>query len=107
MPTVRVGHVLALGSAIISALLSYSSPAALIFWLAGTALAAQGQWHAHSTPNRTEANAAGPIAATVRSFILWHLAVICALQPDWWWALVVFYGVFEWVLRSRPEVGQV
>jgi 4-hydroxybenzoate polyprenyltransferase len=107
MPTVRVGHVLALGSAIISALLSYPSPVALLFWLAGTALAIHGQWYAHSTPNRTEANAAVPIAATVRSFILWHLAVIGALQPDWWWGLVVFYGVFEWVLRERPEVGQV
>jgi hypothetical protein len=99
--------VLALGSAIISALLSYPSPVALLFWLAGTALAIHGQWYAHSTPNRTEANAAVPIAATVRSFILWHLAVIGALQPDWWWGLVVFYGVFEWVLRERPEVGQV
>ncbi len=107
MATVRAGHLLALTAAIIAALLSYPNALALLFWAMGTALAIHGQWYAHTTTNQTEANAAGPISATVRSFILWHLAVICAMQPDWCWGLVAFYAVFEWVLRRRPAVGQV
>lgn len=107
MATVRVGHLLALGSAIIGGILCYPHPLALLVWALGVAVAIWGQGYAQVTKDQTEKNAAGPIAATVRSFILWHLAVLITLQPDWWPWMIVFYGLFEWALWKRPEVAQV
>lgn len=105
--TVCVGHLLALSSAIIGAVLCFPNPVALLIWAAGTVIAVWGQGYAHTTEDRSEANAAGPIAATVRSFILWHLAFIYSLHAEWWPYMLAFYLLFEWTLWKRPAQAQV
>lgn len=47
------------------------------------------------------------IECTVRTFVLLQLAAILSSQPDWYVAAIVFYLLFEWVLRARYEQGQV
>ena len=46
---------------------------------------------------------------TVRSFVLWHLAVIIALQPSAPLLIIAggFYLGFELVLWLRPMRGQI
>jgi len=56
---------------------------------------------------RDEKKAYGPIANVVRGFVLLHLAEICLLKPGWIPLVVSFYIAFEWVLKMRPEKGQV
>jgi 4-hydroxybenzoate polyprenyltransferase len=56
----------------------------------------------------TDEKAVGlPIANGVRALILYCLAIMLAMRPDWIVFAVVFYGAFELVLRIRPEEGQV
>jgi 4-hydroxybenzoate polyprenyltransferase len=70
-------------------------------------IALSGQIKAHFTKVKIEPNAAYPIVSTVRSFILWHLAVVVAFQPTVLGFAIVFYILFEWSLWSRPEQGQI
>lgn len=56
---------------------------------------------------RDESRAHGPIANTVRAFILYDLAVVAALKPDWLGLIAIFYLIFEAVLKHRPERTQV
>lgn len=73
----------------------------------GTAVAVAGQLYAHLTRDKTEANAHFPIAATVRSLILWHGAVVIAYRPEWRWAFLAFYVLFEATLWIRPAKEQI
>jgi 4-hydroxybenzoate polyprenyltransferase len=77
----------------------------LLFWIPGTALILASQWTIHRI--RVEASTPGPIANIVRGYILIHLGLSCAfiaaLLP---WG-VLFYGLFEWTLQSRPEPKQI
>ena len=106
-PTVWVGDLLVLLSMFFAAALSFANPWSKLVWGLASLIAVSGQVYAHITSEKTEANAAGSIAATVRSFILWHLAVILAFREEWWPGLVVFYLLFEWVLWKRPAQTQV
>ncbi|MGD8538100.1 MAG: UbiA family prenyltransferase [Candidatus Aminicenantes bacterium] len=54
-----------------------------------------------------ESRAHGPIANVVRAFILYALAVVVSLKPDWLGFLAGFYLVFEAALKYRPEKTQV
>ena len=107
VPTVWVGDFLVLLSAIIAAALTFSHPAAKIVWALATLIAATGQIYAHLTSDKSETNAARSITATVRSFILWHIAVILSVREDWWPWLLVFYLVVVWTLRNRPSQNQI
>jgi len=106
-PTVWVGDVLVLLSAGWGAALTFSGGWSKVVWGLATVIAVSGQIYAHITSEKTETNASGPITATVRSFILWHLAVILAFKADWWPGLIVFYLLFEWTLWKRPSQAQV
>ena len=106
-PTVWVGDFLVLLSAGWGAALTFSGGWSKVVWGLATVIAVAGQLYAHLTSEKTETNAAGPIAATVRSFILWHLAVILEFRQEWWPYLVLFYLLFELALWKRPSQAQV
>ncbi len=105
--TVWVGDVLAALSMLLAFLLINGSTVGLILLAIGSAIAIAGQLFAHLTSNKSEHNARFPIEATVRSFLLWHLAVIVSREPDWLIAAGVFYSAFEGFLYWRPERGQI
>lgn len=86
----------------------YSHSAAITLVLASL-IAIRGQLYGLLTKDRTEENSAIPVTSTVRSFILWHLAVIFAFQHSFWVVLsgVLFYGLFEVVIRNRPQKEQI
>lgn len=105
--TVIVGDFLVIIGAGLAAPQAWSGNWPGIVWAAATVIAVAGQLFAHTTRNKTEANAAFPVAATVRAFILWHLAVILSYHPAWWPWLALFYLLFEWTLWKRPERGQI
>lgn len=69
--------------------------------------AISGQLTAHFQKTKTEENAAYPITATVRAFILWHLAIALNFQPRWFLFSVIFYFAFEVILFFRPEKSQI
>jgi hypothetical protein len=89
------------------AALTFSGGWSKVVWGLATVIAVSGQIYAHITSEKTETNASGTITATVRSFILWHLAVILTFREDWWPGLIVFYLLFEWTLWKRPSQAQV
>ncbi|NNC94732.1 MAG: UbiA family prenyltransferase [Chitinophagales bacterium] len=69
-----------------------------------------GQIYAHTTKQKVETNTVLPVTSTVRSFILLHLAVLLAFNPDNISILIaagLFYIVFEITLAMRPEMGQI
>lgn len=106
-PTVWVGDLLVLLSAGWGAALTFSGGWSKVVWGLATVIAVAGQLYAHITSEKTETNAAGPISATVRSFILWHLAVILEFRQEWWPYLILFYLLFELALWKRPSRSQV
>lgn len=106
-PTVWAGDVLVLISAILGGVLVFPSARSGSVWGVATLVAVSGQVYAHLTKDKTENNAAFSITATVRSFILWHLAVILMFRGNWWPGLLAYYLLFEWVLWKRPSAAQV
>ena len=82
-------------------------PLGLGIALLGSVIALSGQLYAHFTSNKTEQNATFPITATVRSFILWHLAVGVAMHHALLLFAVLFYLFFEIVLWARPMREQI
>ena len=105
--TVWVGDLLAAASIGLAFGLTGHSTPGLVFWALGSLLALAGQLHAHFTPIKTERAARFPIEATVRSFILWQLAIVVSCVPAWLISLVLFYIAFEVFLYLRPERGQI
>jgi 4-hydroxybenzoate polyprenyltransferase len=105
--TVWLGDVLVVLSVFLSFILVKNSSAGMILLALGTVIAIAGQLFAYFTSNKTEQNARFPIEATVRSFVLWHLAVIVSQHSKWMLGAVVFYLAFELVLSRRPERGQI
>ncbi|MBE7171133.1 MAG: UbiA family prenyltransferase [Williamsia sp.] len=77
------------------------------FGIAASIIAVYGQFIAHTTKTKNEQGALVPILATVRSFVLLHIAVVAHFQPGWWPAGILYYSLFEWALRQRPEKFQV
>lgn len=73
----------------------------------GSLMAIIGQLHAHLIKIKVESNASFSITLTVRSFILWHSALIPDYQPTWLYFLFLFYVSFEIFLYLRPEKSQI
>lgn len=105
--TVWVGDLFALLSMVFVGLCLADHWVAYALFAAGSLVAVAGQLNAHFSREKTEANAAFPITATVRSFILWHLALL----PGHWelslWFAVLYFIAFELALRRRPEKDQI
>ena len=79
----------------------------LAFGIAGSIVMVAGQISAHKTSEKDERGAMVPIASTVRSFILLHIAVILHFQPDWYGYAWIYYSLFEWALYRRPSKHQI
>jgi 4-hydroxybenzoate polyprenyltransferase len=88
-------------------LTGYDRVIPFLVFLAASSIAVAGQLFGHLTERKEESNAAFPITATVRSFILWHLAVVIHHHAGWLIFCAVFYICFEVVLWFRPEKGQI
>lgn len=105
--TIWVGDVFVLLSTYLVYKLVIGHPLGILTALLGTIVAVSGQVYAHFTRNKTEKNTAFPVSATVRSFILWHLAVCVAYHSSLLLFAIVFYLLFEWVLSARPLREQI
>ena len=79
----------------------------ILFFTAASIIAICGQVFAHFTKNKTEENSAIPVISTVRSFILWHTAIIVQMKPQWFLFVCLFYILFEIVLYFRPMKHQI
>lgn len=75
--------------------------------VAATVIAVSGQLYGHFVRIKKEEHAAYPIISTVRSIILWHLAVLLSYQPDLVWASLFYYLFFELFLFKRPSHSQI
>ncbi|MBP6978619.1 MAG: UbiA family prenyltransferase [Bacteroidales bacterium] len=78
-----------------------------IIFLLASFIAISGQIFGHLTKRKEESNAVFPIISTVRSFILWHLAVVLHYHPGWLIFCAIFYSCFELSLYFRPEKSQI
>jgi 4-hydroxybenzoate polyprenyltransferase len=106
--TTIVGDIFVVLSVVFCLLVADLSNAwALSLIVAASLIALLGQGHAHLTKDKTEANSSLAIASTVRSFILWHLAVTLSYAPAWSTFALTFYFCFEVVLFFRPEKVQI
>jgi len=106
--TAVFSDILALAAAIFTGCVLYRAHSNLFsisVFLMGLAVNLSAQVKIHRT--RDEAKAYGPISNVVRVFILYALAIVVALKPDWLAFLVVFYLAFEAALKYRPEKTQV
>jgi hypothetical protein len=56
---------------------------------------------------RDEDEAHGPIGNVVRAFLLFCMAIVVSLKPQWLIFTVIYYLLFELVLKHRPEKSQV
>jgi 4-hydroxybenzoate polyprenyltransferase len=81
------------------------NPLAAVVFLAGFVVNLWAQIAIHRI--RDEAKSHGPIANVVRAFVLYGVAMVLALKPGWVIPAVVFYVLFEVVLKLRPEQAQV
>ncbi|KAA1243612.1 UbiA family prenyltransferase [Aquimarina sp. RZ0] len=81
----------------------------MLTFILGSLIAIRGQIYGLLTLDRTEENSAIPVASTVRSFILWHLAIIFSFQSSVavFISGVVFYLLFELVIYNRPQKEQI
>lgn len=78
-----------------------------VLWSGGSIAAVVGQRSLPRRDDATEEEASAGIAATVRSFVLWNVAVVAAARPEWWWLTMPFLVAFEVTLRHRPESSQI
>ncbi len=105
--TVIVGFIISVISIILCALfINWSIISTSIFIIAGV-LSLTGNVMALLSKSKTEEDATIPILMTVRSFILWNLAIITSIFPDWLIPGVIYFLLFELVLKFRPEKGQI
>jgi len=88
-------------------LLDQNNLFAMSYFAAATIITTVGQLYGHFTKNKTEENSSLPIASTVRSFILWHLAVTTSQKPEWLLFTILFYIMFEFTLYFRPSKHQI
>lgn len=105
--TVWVGDLFALLSMVFVVLCLPEDLGAYMLFAAGSLIAMAGQLFAHLSRKKTESNAAFPITATVRSLILWHLALLPGHWENGIWFALLYYIAFELVLRQRPEKNQI
>jgi 4-hydroxybenzoate polyprenyltransferase len=106
--TILVGDLNVLVSIIACYLLiGYQDLFAFTAFALASLIAIAGQLYGHFTRNKSENNATFPVAATVRSFILWHLAVTIYFRSDWLVFSIVFYLCYEVTLFVRPSKEQI
>ena len=105
--TMWVGNLFVAICAGLGLYLTYLHKIPFIIMMVGVLVAVSGQLYGHFTKVKKESNAVFPILSTVRSFILFHLAVFLLYFPAIWWVALSFYILFELIIRLRPEKGQI
>ncbi len=105
--SVWVGDILMVVSAIWCWMIITPKSASLFIWILAIIIAIVGQGYAHMVKDQNEKNAVLPIQASLRSFILWHLAVVIAHYPSVLVFAGIYYFTFEMVLRRRPLREQI
>ncbi len=66
-----------------------------------------GQFKGHLSKSKNVFDALIPILSTLRSFVLFHIAIVLHFQPKWMLPMLLFYLLFEITLYSRPSRYQV
>jgi len=79
----------------------------IIAGIGGSIVIISGQVLAHQSKQETEKDALIPILATVRSFVILHIAIILQFHSFLWPYALLYYGLFEWTLYKRPSKYQV
>jgi len=85
-----------------------TGPAALVgwgIWALAVLVNLRAQVGLHGT--RDEQAVGAPIAAIVRSMLLYCMAMIVTFQPGWLIPVAIFQMLFELTLRVRPQHSQV
>ncbi|HUU52930.1 MAG TPA: UbiA family prenyltransferase [Candidatus Heimdallarchaeota archaeon] len=106
--TAIYSDILAVAAAVFTASALYKAHTNIFgvsIFLVAIAVNAFAQIKIHLT--RDESMAHGPIANVVRAFILYALAIVVTLKPEWLGFIAVFYLIFEAALKYRPEKTQV
>ncbi len=106
--TAIYSDILAIAAAVFTASALHTAHANILeisIFLIALAVNAFAQINIHLT--REENKAHGPIANVVRAFILYALAIVVTLKPEWLGFIAVFYIIFEAALKYRPEKTQV
>jgi 4-hydroxybenzoate polyprenyltransferase len=88
-------------------LIGFGEPISFSVFILATIIALSGLFIGYFTKQKIEKNAAFPIASTVRSLILWQIAVAIHYQPNWLWFSLIYYLCFELALYLRPEKDQI
>jgi 4-hydroxybenzoate polyprenyltransferase len=106
--TAVYSDILAIAAAFLTASALYKTHVGLLgisIFVIALAVSVFAQIKIHLT--REESKAHGPITNVVRAFILYALAVVVTLKPEWLGFVAVFYLIFEAALKYRPEKTQV
>jgi 4-hydroxybenzoate polyprenyltransferase len=77
----------------------------LAFAAAGLCASGIAQFRLHRI--RHEGEAHGAIVPVVYAYVLLLSSIAAAMKPGWIMALIVYYGVFVWTMRSRPVREQI
>lgn len=108
VPTIWLGHInLLIATTFCFSLVGWNDPLSFSIFLIATLIAIAGQLRGHFVHEKIESNASFSIICTVRSLILWHLAVILQIRPEWFVFGIVFYTLFELALFLRPKKDQI
>lgn len=105
--TVLAGDLIALATIIFFWLSINYSWVTIIAGTLGSIIIIHGQLLAHLSKQKTEMEALVPILASVRSFVLLHMAIILQFHSNLWPYALVYYGLFEWAMHKRPSKYQV
>jgi 4-hydroxybenzoate polyprenyltransferase len=105
--TILVGDVLALATISLFWLPGSHHLFETVAGMGGTLMIIYGQCKGHLDIRQNEAAALHPILATVRSFVLFHLAIVLHFQSGLWPYVIVYYLLFELVLYYRPSRFQI
>ncbi|WP_116039094.1 UbiA family prenyltransferase [Seonamhaeicola aphaedonensis] len=104
--TVWIGDIIVLLSTVL-VLLTVETGIGIGIASIATILTIYGQIYAHLAKVKEESYASIPVEMTVRSFILWQIAVILDIHPNWLVVIIIFYLFFEVFLFFRPEKSQI
>ena len=105
--TIWVAHVIVLICSIFFLFFFSQTWQSIILGIFAFLVAAYGQFYAQFTEDKSEKNSALPILSTVRTFLLWHAAVICSLHPHLIMLCIILYLAFEITIYFRPMHSQI
>lgn len=86
--------------------INYADNLALVVFVAGSVVAIAGQVKAHLTKKRGQSIDQFIIHSTIRSFVLWHLAVFVGERSDFNYFSIAFYILFEASLQLKGATSE-